>query len=258
VTTLTLGPHRAVVIGAAGTIGSAICRAYAAAGAIVVALDKDLEGCKDVIEKLGTGHRALATDVTKAEAVERAACEVHAEGSVDSVAYTAGVEFTADVTELAWQDYRELMAVNLDGAFHVAKAFGRRMLAGKRPGSFAFISSTAGKRGEPGAAAYCATKFGMLGLVESFAAELGPSAIRVNAVCPGNVESPMLENVIRGIAMREHVAVSEVLARLKNEAAQRRLVTPAEVASVVLWLASSLASAVTGEAIDVDAGALYR
>jgi NAD(P)-dependent dehydrogenase (short-subunit alcohol dehydrogenase family) len=254
---LSLGPHRAVVVGAAGAIGAAICSAYAAAGARVVALDLEGEASRQMVAALGGEHTSGILDVTDSDAVNREAELIYAGGPVDSIVYAAGVEFTADLIHIDWTAYRALMAVNLDGAFYVAQAFGTQMLAAGRGGSFAFLSSTAGKRGEAGAGAYCASKFGLLGLVESFAAEVATSGVRVNAVCPGNVESPMLESVARSIAQREGLTVGQVLDRFAGQAAAGRLVQPDEVAAVVVWLASSLASAVTGEAIDVDAGALY-
>jgi NAD(P)-dependent dehydrogenase (short-subunit alcohol dehydrogenase family) len=251
---IDLRHHRAVVVGAAGAIGSAICRAYAEAGATVWAVDLNLTAARDLASGLGDGeHRGAAADVTDAGAVERLAAEVWSEGPIDSVVYAAGVEFTADVAKTVWSDYRRLMAVNLDGAFYTAQAFVTRMLDASRPGSFVFLSSTAGKRGEPGASAYCASKFGLIGLVESFAAEVAAKGIRVNAICPGNVDSPMLRAVARGVARREGAGYEAVMEQFANVAAARRLVSPAEVAAVAVWLASPLASAVMGEAINVDA-----
>jgi NAD(P)-dependent dehydrogenase (short-subunit alcohol dehydrogenase family) len=145
------------------------------------------------------------------------------------------------------------MAVNLDGAFYTAQAFATRMLGAGRPGSFVFLSSTAGKRGEAGASAYCASKFGLIGMMESFAAEVAAKGIRVNAICPGNVDSPMLRAIARDVARREGTSDEAVRERFTNVAAARRLVLPAEVAAVAVWLASPPASAVMGEALNVDA-----
>jgi NAD(P)-dependent dehydrogenase (short-subunit alcohol dehydrogenase family) len=130
------------------------------------------------------------------------------------------------------------------------------MLDAGRPGSFVFLSSTAGKRGEAGASAYCASKFGLLGMVECFAAEVAARGIRVNAICPGNVDSPLLRAVARDQARREGSSVEVVVEMYANVAAARRLVTPEEVAAVAVWLVSPAASGITGESINVDAGAL--
>ncbi len=245
--------HRAVVVGAGGAIGAAICRAYVAAGAAVCALDLDVEAAGRVVAALAGEHRTGRIDVTDVASVDDAAEEC---GPVDSVVYSAGVAFTADLTETDWARYRSLMAVNLDGAFHVGASFACHMLKGERPGSFVFLSSTAGRRGEAGASAYCASKFGLIGLVESLAAELSPSGIRVNAICPGNVDSPLLRAVAADVAAREQVPTSEILDRFAHAGAARRLVSPDEVAEVAVWLASPRASGITGEAVRIDAGQL--
>ncbi len=254
---IVLPGHRAAVVGAAGTIGSAICRAYAQAGAAVWAADLDGAAAQGVARSLGGGgHASHVIDVTDPESVERAAAEAWRRGPIDSVVYAAGVAITADVAEMEWAAYRRLMAINLDGALYTARAFVTRMLGAGRPGSFVFISSTAGKRGEAGAAAYCASKFGLLGMMECFAAEVAARGIRVNAICPGNVDSAMLRAIARDQAQREGSTYEAVIETYTTMAAARRLVAPDEVAAVAVWLASPLASAIVGEAVNVDAGAL--
>jgi NAD(P)-dependent dehydrogenase (short-subunit alcohol dehydrogenase family) len=253
--TLTLEPgHRAVVVGAAGTIGALTCRAYAAAGAAVIALDLAEDRTRALVAGLPGGpHSAAGLDVTDLGAVRRAAAAA-AETGVSSVCYAAGVAPTFEVLRFDWGAYRQTMAVNLDGALHVASAFGQVMAAAGRGGSFCFLSSVAGRRGEAGAAAYCASKFALLGVVESFAAEAGRHGIRVNALCPGDVDSPMLTRVAEAQAARRGSSVAGELNAAASSAALRRLVRPEEVAEVAVWLASAHASAVTGAAIDVTAG----
>lgn len=246
-----------MVLGAAGTLGRAICAAFAEAGARVHAVDLDVDAARSAINGLpGAGHAAAAADTTVPASVAAAVDEAFAAGPVDSTVYAAGVTFTRDVAESDWSEYRRLMAVNLDGAFHVSAAVGRRLLDGRHGGAITIIASTAGKRGEAGAAAYCASKFGVLGLVESFAAEVAAAGIRVNALCPGNVESPMLERVARMQAERTGAMADALLASYAAEAAAGRLVRPEEVAQAALWLSSPAASGVTGESLNVDAGAL--
>ncbi len=254
---MDLQGHRAVVIGAAGAIGAAICRAYAEAGASVWAADLDVAGARDAVTALGPGeHRAQRVDVTDPDEVETLAATVWREGPVDSIVYAAGVVYSRDVADLAWPEYRRLMSVNLDGAFYTARAFGARLRAAARGGSVVFLSSMAGKRGEAGASAYCASKFGLIGLTQSFAVEVAARGIRVNAICPGNVDSPMLRAVARDIAGLQGRREEEVYEEFAAVAAARRLVQPSEVAALAVWLVSPAASAVTGEAINVDAGAL--
>jgi NAD(P)-dependent dehydrogenase (short-subunit alcohol dehydrogenase family) len=243
-----------VVVGAGGTIGAAICRGYAAAGAAVLALDANEAAARSAVTALpGQAHQAAALDVTDLRAVRAAAAAAACDG-VSSVCYAAGVAPTFGVLAFDWDGYRQTMAVNLDGALYVAHAFGHVMTAARRGGSFCFLSSAAGRRGEAGAAAYCASKFALLGVTESFAAEAGPDGIRVNAVCPGNVDSPMLARVARAQASRRGTSAAAELTAAAGAAALRRLVRPEEVADVVVWLASEHASAVTGAVIDVTAG----
>jgi NAD(P)-dependent dehydrogenase (short-subunit alcohol dehydrogenase family) len=249
--------HRVAVIGAAGAIGSAICRAYAAAGATVTSLDLDGSGADRLAASLpGSDHRAGAIDVADRADVRRAAEETWRLGPIDSVVYAAGLEATCDVIDMDWEAYDRVMAVNLSGGVQVAQAFGRHIVEAGRGGSFVFLSSAAGKRGEAGAGAYCASKFGLLGIVECFAAEVGRYGVRVNAICPGNVDSPMLREVAAAAARREQRGVEEVLDDYIGEAAEHRMVRPEEVASVAVWLASPEASGINGESINVDAGAL--
>jgi NAD(P)-dependent dehydrogenase (short-subunit alcohol dehydrogenase family) len=246
--------HRAVVVGAGGTIGAAICRSYADAGATVLALDVEEARARAVAAALpGRGHRATGLDVTDLDAVRPVAAAA-AETGVSSVCYAAGVAPTFDVLQFDWDAYRQTMAVNLDGALHIAHMFGQVMAAAGRGGSFCFLSSVAGRRGEAGAAAYCASKFALLGVVESFAAEVGQHGIRVNAICPGDVDSTMLTRVAQAQAARRGTSIAAELDAAASSAALRRLVRPQEVADAVIWLASPHAAAVTGAAIDVTAG----
>lgn len=255
--TMDLHTHRAVVVGACGAIGGAICHAYARAGATVWAADLDDTTARQIASSLGGGeHQGAQVDATDPASLEGLAEAAWQAGPVDSVVYAAGVVFTADIAHIGWSDYRHLMAVNLDGAFYTAQAFVTRLLATGRPGSFVFLSSMAGKRGEAGAAAYCASKFGLIGMVQSFAAEVAAQGIRVNAICPGNVDSPMLRGIAQVVAGRTGARYEAVMEQFANVAAARRLLRPEEVAAVAIWLASDLASGVTGEAVNVDAGAL--
>jgi NAD(P)-dependent dehydrogenase (short-subunit alcohol dehydrogenase family) len=250
--TLRLDGHRTVIVGGAGAIGGAISHAFADAGASVLVLDADGHAAVELARALpGSGHEADLLDVTQPSAVDAAAA---AAGDVDSLVYCAGVAFTANLAVTDWSDYRRLMAVNLDGAFYAGSAFARRMLERGGGGSFVFLASTAGLRGEAGASAYCASKFGLIGLTESLAAELTQANIRVNAVAPGNVDSPLLRAVAANQAAREGTTEDEMLDRYAHAGSACRLVTTAEVAATVVWLASPLASGVTGEVVRIDSG----
>lgn len=245
--------HVAVVVGGGGTIGAACVRALADAGATVWSLDRSEEQAARAISGLPGAHRSKACDVTDAQAMAALAAEI---GPVDSLIYAAGLNADGAVVDIDWSIYRRVMAVNLDGAFHTAAAFAKPMIARGKGGAFAFLSSTAGLRGEAGASIYCATKFALIGFTESFAAELSAHGIRANAVCPGNVDSPMLREVAKNIADRTGADAAEVWESMAQSGAATRLVDPKEVANLCLHLVSPESAAITGTTIRVDAGAM--
>ena len=252
-----LDDHRTVVIGAGGTLGRAICAAYAEQGASVVALDCDAAAATAAIRELpGSHHDAAAIDVRLEESVARAAEIAWDRGSVDSVVYAAGVAATGDVATLDPVAWRAVLTVNLDGAYLCARAFTARLLAEGRPASLAFLASTAGLRGEAGAAAYCASKFGLIGLVRCLALEIADRGLRANAICPGNVEGPMLASVAAAQARRTSRDPADVLRGYAEQVPRGRLVDPLEVGRATVWLASPAASAINGVALPIDGGTL--
>ncbi len=243
----------AVVIGGGGAIGRACVKALAASGARIWSLDYDGKAAEAALAGLGKGHRHAVCDVTDPAALKSLAREM---GPADSVIYAAGLNADGLVVDTDWSTYRRVMAVNLDGAFHAGAAFAGAMIEAGRPGAFAFLSSAAGLRGEAGAAIYCASKFGLIGFVESFAAELTPHDIRVNAVCPGNVDSPMLRDVARGIAARVGSSEAEIYQSMERTGAAQRLLRPDEIASLLVYLVSPASSGITGTSVRIDGGAM--
>lgn len=244
----------AAILGAAGGIGAATARLAAARGFRVVA--GDLVDPASAVTGLPHEPLALRADVTDPEAMLRFAQAAADAGEVVMLVYAAGIVATMPVDRTDWSLQRRIMAVNLDGAFFAAGAFAPVFRTQGQGGAAVFVSSIAGRRGEAGASAYCASKFGLIGLVESLAAEWAPMGVRACAVAPGNVDTPMLGRVAHDIAANEGVREAEVWDRIRNVGAARRLVTPEEVAETCLALASPGFSAVTGVTLTVDAGAM--
>lgn len=247
---------RVAVIGAAGGIGRACVSAFARTGWTVLAADLDADAASAALagQRGGsTAHRPAALDVTDHAAVEALAEEA---GAIDAVVYSAGIVATMPIAETDFSTFRKIMAVNLDGAALVASAFARRMIAREGGGSLVFVSSAAGLRGEANASAYCASKFGLIGLVQSIAAELTAHDIRANAVAPGNVDTPMLRAVARDIAAVSGDDVDTVWTGFAKTGAAQRLITPDEVAATCLALCGPGFSAVTGATVPVDGGYL--
>lgn len=237
---------RAVVIGAAGGIGLACVRSLALRGWDVLAADLK----KPEIAEASEAHALDVTDLASVQELSVGA------GHVGAVVYAAGTVATMPIHETDFSVWRRVMAVNLDGAAHVAAAFSRVMIENQTRGSFVFLSSAAGVRGESGASAYSASKAGLIGMVESMAAELTPYGIRANGVAPGNVDTPMLRTVAREIARNTGQSEDEVWKSFARTGAAQRLVTPTEVADVCAALVDPTFSAVTGAIVPVDAGYL--
>jgi NAD(P)-dependent dehydrogenase (short-subunit alcohol dehydrogenase family) len=206
----------------------------------------------DIAETRGAAESHIL-DVTDPEACTALA---RATGPVDAVIYAAGIVATMPIARTDPAVWRRVMAVNLDGAAHVCAAFAGPMTAAGKGGAIVLISSAAGVRGEAMAAAYSASKAGLIALAQSMAAELAPHDIRVNAVAPGNVDTPMLRSVARDIARAGGGDEAEVWRSFARTGAARRLVKPAEVARVCMALCSSDFSAMTGTTVPVDAGYL--
>jgi len=229
----------AVVTGAAGAIGSAVARRFAAAGAQVIGLD--VRAASDVV----------SCDITDEEAVDRVLASVSARGQVTDLIHCAGVVSVGDVLDVPAAEVRRVLEINLTSAFIVAQAAGK--LAG--PGAaMTFLGSQAGVHGAPGWAAYCAAKAGVVRLVEALAKELGPSGVRVNAVCPGTVDSPMTEHAAAMLSVAEGIDAARVMQRYREQNPLRRIASTDEIAGVCLFLSSPLASFINGASIMVDGG----
>ena len=237
-------PHFSLVIGSNGTIGTACKEALTSAGSEVILMDCDLPKTK-------SANMFLKCDVTNIEEVINAAKKIM---KIDSLIYAAGLNYDAKVIDTNWNEYRKLMSVNLDGAFHIGSVFGKKM-AQQKSGSFIFLSSFAGLRGEAGASVYSATKFGLIGFMESFAAEMTSFNVRVNAICPGNVDSPMLKQVAKDIAKRNNLSAQNIYNEMKNSGAARRFVNPNEVADLAVFLSSNQSTGITGSVMKIDCGA---
>jgi NAD(P)-dependent dehydrogenase (short-subunit alcohol dehydrogenase family) len=254
----------AVVTGANRGIGRAIAVAFAAAGYAVAAAARDQASLADTLtaaekagaEKAGGSVVPLACDVRDEASVAALAQRAERIGPVHAVVANAGVAGpTTPLHEITLEDWRETVATDLDGVFLTFRAFIPAMMA-RRSGSLTAISSMTGKRPLYGRTPYAAAKMGVIGLVRTLATELGPYSIRVNAVCPGAVAGPRMEQVIRGQAAARGIAEDQVRGQVNAWSPLGRMVRPEEVAAACVYLASDGAAAITGEDLNVTAGAV--
>jgi len=211
---------------------------------------RDIASVAEEITVLGRRALPLVSDIADDVAVEALVARTLEEfGRLDIVVNNAGAARGPDrfpVVELEPDEWRKVLDVNLTGSFLLSRAAARHWLAADQPGSIVNISSVGGKIAGPGTAAYSASKAGIHALTAAMAAELGPNGIRVNAICPGIVDTSRLDDIDRG----EHWQ------RLLQIIPLRRHGSGDDIASMCVFLCSDQGSWITGQAINVDGGQL--
>jgi len=235
----------AVVTGGSRGIGLGIARALAGAGASVAVLGRNGAGAAEVAAGLpGAGpHVGFACDVALSSDATTAVSRIEEElGPIDVLINNAGITRDNILLRLKDEDWDEVMAVNLKGAFNMTRAVTRGMMK-RRSGSIVNITSVVGITGNPGQANYSASKAGLIGLTKTVARELASRGIRCNAVAPGYIATDMTA------ALDESQT-----AALKDRIPLGRLGTPEDVAEVVRFLAGPSARYITGQVLTVDGG----
>ncbi len=246
----------ALVTGAASGLGLATAKAFAASGAAVVLADWNATNVRAAAAELAAqGHRTLAIPCDVADDVQVEAMiekTVLTFGQLDAAFNNAGIQnLLAETADSTREDYDRVMAVNLRGVWSCMKFELQQM---RRQGSGAIVncSSLGGLIGGNQRGSYHAAKHGVIGFTKSAALEYATRGIRVNAVCPGMIRTPMLDQMIA--AGQEE----ELNAMLQTFVPMGRMGRPEEIADAVLWLCSSAASYVTGQSISVDGGYVMR
>ena len=247
---MSLLEGRSAVVTGAGDIGGVVAQRLHDHGASVEVWDASAAALSRV-EADGIGVRQV--DVTDRDAVTSAAEDAVAVGPVNVLANTAAVARFGSVADLDPDQWQETLDVNLTGVYLCCRAF-VALMAATGGGSIVNISSIGGLKGEPDFASYCASKFGVIGLTQSLAREVGPFNIRVNAVCPGAVESQMNTDTMARDARRYGITIDDVEQRILTRTALGRLVQPGDVADAVVFLASDLSSCITAESLAVTGG----
>ena len=249
----TLTGRAAVVTGGARGIGFACCKRLVEAGAIVLVADVDEREATSAAVRLGPAATAAWIDVTDSASVRAAADHAVAHlGRLDVWVNSAGVFPVSPLLELSDDEWGRVLDVNLRGTLFGAREAARAMVAGGRGGVIVNIASTAAFRADgPGVAHYVASKFGVRGLTQSLAVELGAHGIRVLAVAPTVTLTPGLEAERKSLEAAGF-ALDELDARLPLG----RVAVPDDVARVVLFCASDLSLLMTGSTLLVDAGEL--
>ena len=241
-----------VTAGAAG-IGREIVRALVGDGAQVHICDIDSSALEDARREHDV--TTSVTDVAEVEQVERLFADVREHlGGLDVLVNNAGIAGpTAAVESVTPADWRRTIAVNLDGQFYCTH-FAVPLLRQSRRGTIVNMSSVAGRLGYPFRTPYAASKWAVVGFTESLARELGPEGITVNAILPGPVEGPRIQRVIRARAEQFGVSYDEMERRYRDRVSLRRMVSPQDVAAMVMFLCSEAGRNISGQALSVCGG----
>jgi sorbitol-6-phosphate 2-dehydrogenase len=252
-----LADRAAVVTGGGSGIGAGICRAFAREGAHVAVADLNLEAARRVAAAIKVeGGRALAlqADVTDAAALEGVADQVEQTfGLLEVWVNNAGISRVVPFLECSEELWDATLRVNLKGAFLGCQAAIRRMLPRGR-GVVLNMSSQSGKTGASQYAAYCASKFGVIGLTQSLALEYARQGIRVNAICPGVVFTGLWDEQAGDYARKRGLSVDQVRPYLAEKVPMGRLCTVEDIAGTAVFLASDEAAFITGQAVNVTGG----
>ena len=247
----------AVITGGGSGIGAAICRAFAEEGAAVAITDIRLQAAQEIAAEIARCNGRVGTwafDVSDRSAVEQAADQIEKQlGPIDVWVNNAGISRIVPFLECSEELWEQTLRINLKGAFIGCQAAIRRMLP-RRQGVVLNMSSQSGKVGNSQYTAYCASKFGIIGLTQSLAVEFAGAGIRVNALCPGIVMTPLWDQMLGDYARKRNLKPEDVRPYLEKRIPMGRLCTPEDVARTAVFLASDESDYLTGQALNVSGG----
>ncbi len=247
----------AVVTGGCGGIGRAICSRLVKEGASVYAADISQQGSFD--EDAASGASYLSLDVTSEDSVKAMMAEIGSrEGKLDILINTAGIEIEKTIEDTTLEEWNRSFAVNVTGTFLSCKhalPLMRKAVSGGSTASIINFGSYDGFIADPGLAAYCASKGAVHALTKAMACDHGPEGIRVNAICPGYIDTPMLQSFFNGDGSGgEGGDIASLQQAVRDVHPMRTYGTPDDVANLVNWLASDEARYASGQLWILDGG----
>ena len=250
---MRLNGRKVLITGGASGIGLATAHRFVAEGARVALLDRDPRGLEQAMQALGEAAVAVHADVMDEARVHAAVEEaVQALQGLDGLVNSAGVSFWRSFADLTFEEWRRTLSINLDGVFLVCKAALPALKAADKA-TIVNIASAAGLQPRANFSHYCASKGGLVLFTKAIAMDLARDNIRVNAVCPGIVMTPLVERNLALTGEREAAYQRYISRNL-----MQRFGTAEEIADAVLWLSSGASAFVTGSALSIDGGSVFH
>jgi NAD(P)-dependent dehydrogenase (short-subunit alcohol dehydrogenase family) len=253
-------PRTALVTGASTGIGRAIALALGRAGYDLAVTDLDAAWLSEVAADPQIAGRKvvpialeLRSESSIAQAVEQAADKL---GVLDLLVNNAGRALQQPATDVTWAEWNDVIDINLKGSFFLSTAFARHCIARKRSGVVVSMASTHGLTGLAGRSVYGISKGGIIQMTRMLAIEWAPHGIRVNAIAPGVIDTPMWQHVDALFARHEHLAIGEKKIQVGKAVPLGYMGTPSDIAGAAVFLASDEASYVTAQTLNVDGGSV--
>jgi NAD(P)-dependent dehydrogenase (short-subunit alcohol dehydrogenase family) len=242
-----------LVTGGAGGIGTAVAERFLALGDTVVLADRSADGLTAAVAALPGAVTSVTADVRSVADCDRMVAQaVESGGRLDVLVNSAGVWVEGPSEEMTEEQWDRTIDVNLKGTFFASRAAIPHLV--RSEGCIVNVSSDSGIGGNPGCAIYNASKFGVNGLTASMGLELAPFGVRVNAVCPADVDTPMLAGQARDFGGGDERGYLEALLAKYPAGSRARFVRPREVAALVVFLASTDAAPITAASIPIEFG----
>ena len=245
----------ALVTGGARGIGRAICEAYLREGARVAIADRLVTDAQETAGELGSNAMVVAMDVTDLSQITSGVAAVEAKwGGIDILVNNAGIFNMSPLEEITVEDYRRQYDVNVAGTIFTAQAVVKGMKARGKGGAIINFASQAGRRGEANVTIYCSTKAAVISVTQSLALELAKDNIRVNAIAPGVIDTPMWDVVDAKFAKYENRPIGEKKRLVGLAVPIGRMGVPDDIVGPCVFLASQEARYVTAQTLNVDGG----